>query len=227
MDDYAQRITDHFLVRIGRSTTLSSMDQHYLQSLERAGAPLPAVCAGIDAAIAAKREPPHALSECKRWVTRALKDYAATGAIADLQGVASSGVASNTPADVPKNADMQPGALEQRLLQRLAQLQQKTSLSVQTRAAIVAFTDELRAIIDTERILDAATLLMLDDALLTQILLAHSADEQAALGVTATVDEHWQPKPAERERLFRSLGLSSLLDNHTLTTVHPGGASAR
>ena len=86
MDDYAQRITDHFLVRIGRSTTLSSMDQHYLQTLEQAGAPLPAVCAGIDAAIAAKREPPHALSECKRWVTRALKDYAATGAIADLQG---------------------------------------------------------------------------------------------------------------------------------------------
>jgi hypothetical protein len=227
MDDYAQRITDHFLVRIGRSTTLSSMDQHYLQTLEQAGAPLPAVCAGIDAAVAAKREPPHALSECKRWVTRALKDYAASGAIAELQGVASSVAAPTTTADVPKSAVAQPGALEQRLLQRLAQLQQRPALSAQTQIAVIAFTDELRAIIKAERTLDSATLLMLDDALLTQVLLAHSADERAALGVTTTVDDQWQPQSAERDRLIRDLGLSSLLDDHTLAPVHPGGAPAR
>jgi hypothetical protein len=226
MDDYAQRITDHFLVRIGRSTTLSSMDQHYLQTLEQAGAPLPAVCAGIDAAIAAKREPPHALSECKRWVTRALKDYAATGAIADLQGVASSGAAPTKAADVPKNSDPR-GSIEERLLQRLAQLQQIPALSEQTRNAVVAFTQELRGIIETEHTLDAATLLMLDDALLTQVLLAHSVDERVDLGVTATVDEHWQPKPAEREHLFRNLGLSSLLDAHTLTPIFSADVSAR
>lgn len=226
MDDYAQRITDHFLIRIGRSTTLSSMDQHYLQTLERAGAPLPAVCAGIDAAIAAKREAPHALSECKRWVTRALKDYAATGAIAELQGVASSGAAPTTAADVPKNCDPR-GNIEERLLQRLAQLQQNPALSEQIRNAVGAFTHELRGIIETEHTLDAATLLMLDDALLTQILLAHSVDERVGLGVTATVDEHWQPKPAERIRLFRSLGLSSLLDAHTLTPIFSADVSAR
>jgi hypothetical protein len=227
MDDYAQRITDHFLVRIGRSTTLSSMDQHYLQTLEQAGAPLPAVCAGIDAAVAAKREPPHALSECKRWVTRALKDYSASGAIAELQGVAASAPATVTSADVPKSAAAQPGALEQRLLQRLAQLQQRPTLSATSRTAVAAFADELRAIIEAERTLDSATLLMLDDALLTQVLLAHTADEQVTMGLTTAVDDTWQPQPAERERLFRALGLYSLLDDHTLAPVHPAGAPAR
>jgi hypothetical protein len=216
MDDYAQRITDHFLVRIGRSTTLSSMDQHYLQTLERAGAPLPAVCAGIDAAIAAKREPPHALSECKRWVTRALKDYAATGAIADLQGVASSGAASNKPADVPKNADAQPGALEQRLLQRLAQLQKRPCLSTTTRTALYSFQADLIETIQTRVKLDQAVLAVLDQAMLAHVLLAHSVAEREALQVRSTIDELWQPSETEVCRLLEALGLSSIVGDTTI-----------
>lgn len=183
--DYARDIVEHFLERRERGSAISSADQQLVADWEARGVPLFCVIEGVERAFERRREPPRALTQCRRWVHAAWRAWAADDADAD--GV-DAGAAPSAPHETAPSVDAAPEPLAARA-RELLRVELAVARAPELRIALTTLAAEVEEIVADEGGLDAVTAASLDEALAELVLDACDPDARAALEADIRLEE--------------------------------------
>ncbi len=182
--DYARDIVEHFVERRERGSAISSADQQLVADWEARGVPLFCVIEGVDRAFERRREPPRALTQCRRWVHAAWRAWAADDADAESAGEPQP-VAAPAPAS---SADPAPRSLAERA-RELLRVELAVARAPELRIALTTRAAEVEDIVADEGALDAVTAASLDEALAELVLDACDPDARAGLEADIRLEE--------------------------------------
>lgn len=208
--DFAQRITGFFLARSGRATTLSAADQHYLLELEHAGVPFDVLVQGVEAAFAAKREPPRSLSECKRWITAARKAAGAAETGAESGGAAPPGATTQAASAPPSGP-----SLRERILDRMRSMAETTA-HPPVRRALEELHTEFAELLGEAPVPDPTLLVALEPVLIAKLIDAASPAQRSEWRAPEHRDDDWEPDSALRQRVRAYYDLPEILHARVL-----------